>query len=74
MERRLRACYCGEPLLNPYSKWITGHDGKMRGDIIQAVGGMDNLKTIVEHHLGRAIPRVRRPAPIPTIRRRRRRT
>lgn len=44
-------------------KFVSGHDGMLYGDIIDAVDGLPRLKAIIEQHLGQPIQRVRRPQP-----------
>lgn len=59
--KSLCACDCGRETA---STWHDGCDGKMYSDIIAELGGVENLKQIVEDHLGRPIPRRKRLPPV----------
>lgn len=46
-------CGCGEETKG--GKFRPGHDQKLRAAIEQAAGGLEELRVIVEKHIGRAI-------------------
>ena len=48
----LCACGCGKP---SKGKWLPGHDQKLRAAIEQEVGGLVELRRIVEELLHRSI-------------------
>lgn len=45
-------CGCGDQPSNPRSEFLPGHDRKLEAKLAAAVGGLANLKRIVEAHLG----------------------
>ena len=49
------ACGCGCGQQTAGGKFMRGHDAKLVGAIIGAVGGTTNLRALVEAQLGRKI-------------------
>ena len=47
------SCGCGE--MTKGGRFIPGHDAKLLSAIIQSVGGLENLRHIVEKHNGKNI-------------------
>ncbi len=47
-------CGCGETVTSD-SKFLPGHDQKLRVAIENAAGGLEALKELVEGHIGRPI-------------------
>lgn len=47
------SCGCGE--MTKGGHFIPGHDAKLLSAIIQSVNGMENLRNIVEKHIGKKI-------------------
>ncbi|WP_372520235.1 hypothetical protein [Roseovarius sp.] len=50
-----RDCLCGCGEKTKGGKYRPGHDQKLRTAIEEAVGGLENLRTIAEKHLGELI-------------------
>ncbi len=46
-------CGCGE--MTKGGQFIPGHDAKLLSAIIQSVGGLENLRRIIEKHNGKDI-------------------
>ena len=47
-------CGCGQAVTSN-SKFLPGHDQKLRAALEDAVGGLEALKELVEGHVGRPI-------------------
>lgn len=55
-ESGLSMCGCGQQPKSRDSKFASpGHDRKVEGRIVQAVGGIDELQIIIERQLGRPV-------------------
>lgn len=50
-----RVCFCGCGEATKGGKFCPGHDQKLRKAIEGAVGGLENLCSIAERHLGKSI-------------------
>lgn len=50
-----RICDCGCGGKTKGGKFLPGHDQKLRSAIEKAAGGLENVRTIVEQHLGKSI-------------------
>ena len=57
MPRKLipKPCGCGCGEMTKGGQFIPGHDAKLLSAIIQSVGGLENLRHIVEKHNGKNI-------------------
>ena len=53
----LCSCGCGESTKG--GRYRPGHDQKLRNALEEAVGGLENLRGIIEAHLGRQIVALR---------------
>jgi hypothetical protein len=57
MPRKLRTiiCYCGCGEETKGGKFKPGHDSKLISALIEAVGGIEGLRAVVEKKVGRKI-------------------
>jgi hypothetical protein len=57
MPRKLRTivCYCGCGEETKGGKFRPGHDAKLLSALIEAIGGIESLRTLVEKKVGRTI-------------------
>ena len=51
----MRKCICGCGEETKGGRFRPGHDQKLRAAIEDAAGGLEELRVIVEKHIGRAI-------------------
>lgn len=51
----IRPCSCGCGDNTKGGRFIPGHDAKLISALIEAVGGIENLRTLVEEHVGRKV-------------------
>ena len=63
MPRKLipKPCGCGCGEMTKGGQFIPGHDAKLLSAIIQSVGGLENLRCIVEKHNGKNIDLIETP-------------
>ncbi len=57
MPRKIKPkpCLCGCGDMTKGGKFLPGHDAKLYGAIVEAVGGVENLRTIIEKKLRQKI-------------------
>ena len=48
-------CRCGESPYLPTSRFVRGHDGYLHSKLLNAVGGYEALRALVEGHIGRKV-------------------
>jgi hypothetical protein len=53
--KKPRECACGCKQLTAGGKYLPGHDSKTLGAIVEAAGGVSELRTLVERTLERTI-------------------
>ncbi len=51
----MKKCICGCGEQTKGGKYLPGHDQKLRVAIEDAAGGLEELRVIVEQHIGRSI-------------------
>jgi hypothetical protein len=54
-------CACGCRRETKGGKWIPGDDGLTMADIFAEIGDTADLLRFVERHIGRDVPRIKRP-------------